>query len=313
MTGRFAVRLDRLLRIRWVITLISTLVAVLSISTATAAQPRWRTLPDTPELPSASLEGSVAINGAKIWYATFGSGEPVIMLHGGLANSDYWGHQVPELAKSYKVIVMDSRGHGRSTRAEQDFSYDGMSSDVVALMDHLNVSKAAIIGWSDGAIIGLKLAIRNPDRVSGVFAFGANSDPSGMHDLSDSKIFEQYLQRTREEYERLSPTPGEYDAFYRQMEKMWSSQPDIAKRDLRSIQVPVWIADGDHEEVIRRKDTLFIADNIPNSGLLIQPEVSHFSQLQDPHQFTEDVLCFLRTKGIGKQVNSSVSQGCRSD
>ncbi|MDK1491892.1 alpha/beta hydrolase [Sinorhizobium sp. 7-81] len=216
------------------------------------------------------------------------------MLHGGLANSNYWGHQVPELAKLYQVIVMDSRGHGRSTRDKQAFSYDLMRSDVIAVMDHLRVSKGAIIGWSDGAIIGLKLAMRNPDRVSGVFAFGANSDPSGMYDLSDSIVFDQYLQRTPDEYKDLSATPGEYNEFLHQMEAMWSSQPYMTKRDLRSIRIPVWVADGDHEEVIRRKDTLFIADNIPNSGLLIQPEVSHFSLLQAPQQFTEDVLRFLR-------------------
>ncbi|WP_376743219.1 alpha/beta fold hydrolase [Ensifer canadensis] len=99
------------------------------------AEPRWRTLPATPELPATTREGYVAVDGIKIWYAVYGSGEPVIMLHGGLANSNYWGHQVPELAKSYQVIVMDSRGHGRSTRNADPFSYDRMASDVIALMD----------------------------------------------------------------------------------------------------------------------------------------------------------------------------------
>jgi len=160
--------------------------------------------------------------------------------------------------------------------------------------------------WSDGAIIGLKLAIRNPDQLSsGLFAFGANSKPSGLYDLSDSKIFERYLKRSRKEYETLSSAPGEYDDFLRQMSAMWASQPDLAEKDLRSIKVPVWIADGDHEEVIRRKDTLFIDDSIPASGLLLQPEVSHFSFLQDPHQFTEDVLCFLQASGVGKKVSSN--------
>ncbi|WP_322883536.1 hypothetical protein U8C37_21775 (plasmid) [Sinorhizobium medicae] len=101
---------------------------------------------------------------------------------------------------------------------------------------------------SDGAIIGLKLAIRNPDQLSGLFAFGANSHPSGLYDLSDSKIFERYLKRARKEYETLSSTPGEYDDFLRQMSAMWALQPDLADKDLRSIKVPVWIADGDHEE-----------------------------------------------------------------
>ena len=258
------------------------------------AEPRWRTLPVTPELPATTRKGYVAVDGIKIWYAVYGSGEPVIMLHGGLANSNYWGHQVPELAKSYQVIVMDSRGHGRSTRNADPFSYDRMASDVIALMDDLRVSKAAVIGWSDGAIIGLKLVIANPGRVSRLFAFAANSDPSGIYHLSDSRMFENYSQRTREEYEKLSPTPVEYDDFLEQMEKMWGSQPNITKSELRNLEHPIWVAAGDHDEIVRRTDTLFIAENIPGAGLLIQPEVSHFSHLQNPQEFTEDLFRFLR-------------------
>lgn len=149
------------------------IIAILSISNATAAEPKWQTLPDTPELPETTQKGFVTVDGARIWYAAYGSGDSVIMLHGGLANSNYWGHQVRELAKSFRVIVMDSRGHGRSTRDNRPLTYDLMASDVIALMKHLNASKAAIIGWSDGAIIGLKLAISNPDQLSGLFAFGA--------------------------------------------------------------------------------------------------------------------------------------------
>ncbi|WP_077963716.1 alpha/beta fold hydrolase [Ensifer adhaerens] len=275
--------------------LLSVFIAAGLISTAAATEkPRWRTLPATPQLPTTNDHGFVSVDGAKIWYAMFGSGEPVIMLHGGLANSNYWGHQVPDLAKNYRVVVMDSRGHGRSTRDERPFSYDLMSSDVVALMDHLDISQAAIIGWSDGAIIGLKLAIHNPDRIRGVFAFAANSDPSGIEDISDSIVFDQYLQRVSKEYKDLSSTPDEYDDFLGKMSAMWASQPEITPKDLRSIGTPVWIVDGDHEEVIRRKNTLLMADSIPNAGLLIQPEVSHFSLLQGPQQFTADILRFLQ-------------------
>ena len=95
------------------------------------------TLPPTPTLPKAAQSGTASVNGIRIWYAEFGRGEPVILLHGGLANANYWGNQVPALAKRYRVIVMDSRGHGRSTRDAQPFGYDLMASDVLALMDSL--------------------------------------------------------------------------------------------------------------------------------------------------------------------------------
>lgn len=287
----------------------SVFLAVLWVSAA-AAEPKWLTLPNTPELPTTSRSGSVAHDGAELWYAAYGSGELVIMLHGGLANSNYWGHQVAELAKSYQVIVMDSRGHGRSTRDGRAFSYDLMALDVIALMDHLNLSKAAIIGWSDGAIIGLSLAMRSPERISGVFAFGANSTPQGTYDPDKVDLFQTYRARAGEEYARLSRTGVAYSVFYDEMFAMWGSQPNFTAQDLQGIKVPVWVVDGEHEELIKRTDTQFIADNIPNSGLLIQPGVSHFSLLQDPQQFTADVLCFLRVKGLGNQPTALA--GCRS-
>ncbi|MGC2411444.1 MAG: alpha/beta hydrolase [Stellaceae bacterium] len=268
------------------------------VAPAARAEPQWLTLPPTPTLPQAAQSGYAPVNGIRIWYATFGRGEPVILLHGGLANSNYWGNQVRELAKRYRVIVMDSRGHGRSTRNAEPYGYDLMASDVIGLMDFLKIKKAAIVGWSDGAILGLDIAMKHPDRVSKLFAFAANSDPSGVADIAQSPVFNAFIARAEKEYEKLSPTPTEYKAFLAQITKMWETQPNWTAADLQRIDVPTWIVDADHDEAIKRENTLFMAANIPNAGLLLQPEVSHFSFLQDPGQFTADVLHFLeRAKG----------------
>jgi pimeloyl-ACP methyl ester carboxylesterase len=261
---------------------------------ARAEPPQWLTLPPTPTLPKAAQSGYAAVNGVKIWYASFGRGEPVILLHGGLANANYWGNQVRELQKHYRVIVMDSRGHGRSTRNDQPYGYDLMASDVIALMDFLKIPKAAIVGWSDGAILGLDIAMQHPERVSKLFAFAANSDPSGVADIAQSPVFNAFIARAEKEYEQLSPTPGEYKAFLAQITKMWETQPNWTAADLQRIAVPTWIVDADHDEAIKRENTLFMAAQIPNAGLLLQPEVSHFSFIQDPGQFTSDVLHFLQ-------------------
>lgn len=218
----------------------------------------------------------------------------MILLHGGLANANYWGDLVPVLAKIYHVIVMDSRGHGRSTRDTKPFSYDLMASDVIALMDFLKIPKAAIIGWSDGAIIGLDIAIHRPDRLTKLFAFAANSDPSGVRDVNQSPVFRAFIARAAKEYEALSPTPDEYQRFLEEITKMWATQPDFTAQQLESIRVPVWIVDGDHDEAITRENTEFMAKTIPGAKLLIQPGVSHFSFLQDPEQFNRDVLEFLQ-------------------
>jgi len=268
------------------------LVAALA-SRAAWAEPPWMTLPPTPTLPKAAQSGTASVNGIRIWYAEFGRGEPVILLHGGLANANYWGNQVPALAKRYRVIVMDSRGHGRSTRDAQPFGYDLMASDVLALMDRLKIRKAAIVGWSDGAILGLDIAIHHPHRLTRLFAFGANSNLAGVRSSEGNPVFAAYVSRTREEYSKLSPAPGEFSTFHQQLEKMWNSEPNFSEAELRGIRVPTWIADGDRDEIIKREDTDHMASLIPGAGELILPRPSHFAFLQDPKQFNDALLHFL--------------------
>jgi pimeloyl-ACP methyl ester carboxylesterase len=258
-----------------------------------SAEQQWLTIPPTPSLPKPVASGYAPVNGIKIWYATFGQGAPVILVHGGLSNSDYWGRQVPVLARHYRVIVMDSRGHGRSSRDARPFGYELMASDVLALMDYLKIPKAALVGWSDGAIIGLDIAIRHPERLTKLFAFAANSDPSGVKDIEKSPVFTAFIERARKEYEKLSPTPKEYDAFVAQITKMWETQPHFTDADLAGIKVPTWIVDADHDEAIKRENTLYMADHIPDSGLLLLPETSHFAFIQDPALFNDAVLHFL--------------------
>jgi pimeloyl-ACP methyl ester carboxylesterase len=139
------------------------------------AAERWETLPPTPAPIATDRSGEAEANGIKIHYAIYGQGSPVIFLHGGLANTDYWGNQVPAVAAHHTVILMDSRGHGRSTRDARPYGYDMMADDVVALMDVLKIPKADVVGWSDGGILGLDLAMRHKDRVGKVFAFAANT------------------------------------------------------------------------------------------------------------------------------------------
>lgn len=266
----------------------------LSIQTANA-KPQWQELPPTPTLPKAKSSGFASLNGIRIWYATFGYGKPVILLHGGLANSNYWGNQVAALAKYYQVIVMDSRGHGQSTNNGAPFDYHLMATDVIALMDFLKIKQAAIVGWSDGADIGLDIAIHHPNRLTKLFAFAANSNADGVTaDVAKNPVFVAYIARAKTEYEKLSSTPKQYKNFYDQISKMWSTQPNFTKEQLSAINVPTWIVDGDRDEAIKRTDTEFMAATIPNAGMLIEPWVSHFAFLQDPEQFNDDLLNFLK-------------------
>jgi pimeloyl-ACP methyl ester carboxylesterase len=266
---------------------------IFAIVPALAAE-RWETLPPTPAPIATSRSGQANANGISIHYAIYGHGSPVIFLHGGLANSDYWGHQVPAVAKQHTVVVMDSRGHGRSTRDARPYGYDLMADDVVALMDALNIGKADIVGWSDGGIIGLDLAMRHQDRVGKVFAFAANTVTAGVVDgVEKNPTFARYIARAGGEYAKYSPTPKEYDAFVEQISKMWAEQPNWTDTQLKAIDNPLLVVDGDHDEAIKRAHTEYIAATIPHAGLMILPNTSHFAFLQDPQQFTFAILHFL--------------------
>jgi len=265
------------------------------VSTAAHADDRWMVLPPTPSLPKGGHSATAAVNGIKIWYSVWGpaNGKPVILLHGGLGNSDYFGNQIAALDKQYRVIVMDSRGHGRSSRDAQPYGYDLMASDVIGLLDNLKIQKVAVVGWSDGAILGLDIAIHHPERITKLFAFAANSDPNGVADISKSTVFNDYIARTATEYAKQSPTPKEYNTFLDQIGKMWASQPNFTKEQLGAITTPTWIVDADHDEAIKRENTEFMAAAIPHAGLLILPQVSHFAFLQDPAMFNDAIKHFL--------------------
>src|SRR5215470_1533396 len=204
------------------------LAAFLAFAAAPSeAAKRWETLPPTPAPIATDRSGDAEANGIKIHYAIYGRGSPVIFLHGGLANTDYWGKQVPAVSAHHTVILMDSRGHGRSTRDARPYGYDLMADDVVALMDRLKIAKADIVGWSDGGILGIDLAIRHRDRVGKVVAFAANTVTSGVVEgVEKNPTFAAYIDRDGHEYAEHSATPKEYDAFVDQISKMWADQPN---------------------------------------------------------------------------------------
>jgi pimeloyl-ACP methyl ester carboxylesterase len=271
-------------------------VAAVFVATAFAARAEqpWKVLPPMPDLPPATVSGRIHVNDIDMWHAEFGpaNGKPLIMVHGGLANSNYFGKVIPFLVNDgFHVIVVDSRGHGRSTRSAQPYSYELMESDVVAMLDALHIPKADLVGWSDGGIIGIVMAIHHPEHLNRVFAFGANTVPDGLiPDFDKQGVFKQFELRARGEYRKLSPTPGQYDEFLKQISTMWATQPHIGEDQLKAIHTPIVIADGRYDEGIRQSHDRYMAAMIPNAHLVILPGVSHFAMLQNPPLFARAVL-----------------------
>ena len=248
-----------------------------------------------PALPVTNDQGYVENDGARIWYGTFGSGPPVILLHGGLGHSGNWGYQVPALARNgYRAVLIDSRGHGRSTRDARPFSYELMASDVLAVMDALHLEKPCLVGWSDGACTALILAAKAPSRIAGVFFFACNMDPSGVKQITEpNPILDRCLARHKKDYALLSATPDQFNEFFEAVSLMQRTQPDYSVHDLNEIRVPVVIVQSEHDEFIKPEHADHLARSIPNAELVVLPGVSHFAPLQRPELFNSAMLAFL--------------------
>ena len=245
-------------------------------------------------LPSAKEQGHVEHDGARIWYSSHGSGPPVILLHGGLGHGGNWGHQVPALlAAGYRAVVIDSRGHGRSTRDGRPFAYALLASDVLAVMDALHIAKAAMVGWSDGATVALVLAMTSPERVEGVFFFACNMDPSGVKPFVATPALNRCFSRHGKDYARLSATPGAFKEFVEAVSHMMNNDHSTTAGQLAGIRVPVVIVQSEHDEFIRPEHAEYLARTIPGAELVRLDGVSHFAPLQRPDLFNRAMLGFL--------------------
>jgi len=249
-----------------------------------------------PPLPDTAEAGWAEHEGARIRYTVYGAGRPVVLLHGGLGHGGNWGYQVPALVDAgHRVIVVDSRGHGRSTRDARPYSYELMAGDVLAVMDATGVARAALVGWSDGACTALILAHRAPARAAGVFFFACNMDPSGTKPFQSTPVIDRCFARHGSDYAALSDTPDAFEPFVAAVGAMQRTQPNYAPDDLAEIDVPVAIVHAEHDEFIERAHAEHLARSIRGATLVVLPDVSHFAPLQRPARFTAALDAFLAT------------------
>lgn len=252
----------------------------------------------TPPLPTPDRTGHVTHDGADIWFASIGRGRPVILLHGGLGHSGNWSRQAAALVEAgYRVILIDSRGHGRSTRNDKAYTYHLMAGDVLAVMDELQIEHAALVGWSDGACTALVLADLQPQRVDGVLFFACNMDPSGTLPFVPTPLIDRCFARHRRDYAALSPTPDDFDAFVEAVGTMQRTEPNYTAGDLARIRVPVTFVHSEGDEFIRPEHARYLAETLPNAKLVTLPGVTHFAPLQRPDQFNAAMLDIVRGFG----------------
>lgn len=223
------------------------------------------------------------VNGIQLYYEIYGSGEPLIMLHGNSGSIETFSHQIPFFEKYYKVIAVDSRLQGKSGGSPDTLSYELMASDFCELMDYLNIDSANVLGWSDGGINGLIMAMNCPSKVRKLAVSGVNIVPDTTAlTIGDLRMMKDFVAH---------PDSASQTAIT--LVKMMIDQPNIPFSDLRKINCPVLVMAGD-QDMIKHEHTLKIFRSIPKASLCIFPDAHHGVCQQYPELFNQTVLSFLR-------------------
>jgi pimeloyl-ACP methyl ester carboxylesterase len=236
--------------------------------------------------------------GIRIYYETQGTGEPVILIHGGATTGESWRAQAPELAERYQLFIPDRRGHGRSPDVEGPATMDGYAEDMVAFMAALGLESAYVIGWSDGGKVAVRMALSRPDLVRKLVMIGteltkAGGTPANDRLMTTPEGLDTLATFAREDYQRLSPDgPGHFDVVFAKWTRMWSSIPDIEPTDVQHLPMPVLLMQGD-DDCVRIEHNAAVARAIPDAQLAVIPGASHTVRLEKPEVVNGLLLDFL--------------------
>tara|TARA_R110001606_G_scaffold399222_2_gene582435 strand:+ start:89460 stop:90254 length:795 start_codon:yes stop_codon:yes gene_type:complete len=242
-------------------------------------------------------KGYLTCSDTRIYYEIYGKQKsPLLLLHGGLTSVESWYAQLPALSKDFQLIVIDMRGHGRSNIGQQPFSYDLLASDTLAVLDQLHLKQVDIVGWSDGGIVGLKLAITHPERVNKLIAISANYNLQGLTRTaiaamkhatpSNHSILARFI------YYIISPDPKQWQTLWYNVTTMWASYPQITHDELAQIKVNTLFIQGE-KDLISLQHFNQMADVTPNSERLIIANTGHNALQQTPQIINQAIIRFL--------------------
>ena len=238
---------------------------------------------DTPYGSNDAIGKYADVNGIKMYYEEYGAGEPMFLIHGNGADINSMGHQIEYFKTNYRVIVADSRGHGKSELNTDSLTYVQIADDWAELANQLDVDSLNIFGWSDGGIVGLLMAINYPVKVKKLVTMGANLRPDS------TAVYAWAVNYVKQSGEAVENKIREGDStqdwnLMNQLMGLLGEQPGISKSDLAKITAPVLIISGD-KDIIREEHSVEIYQNIPNAQLCILPGETHFTPATDPELF----------------------------
>jgi pimeloyl-ACP methyl ester carboxylesterase len=240
----------------------------------------------------------VMIGELNTWYDEEGVGDPLVLCHGGLATNETWAAQMPTFAARFRVIAPERRGHGHTPDVDEPLSYELMAADLIGFLDRMVGGPSHLLGWSDGGIIGLLVAMARPDLVHKLIAVSANFDTSGvvpefMDELRSLRPDSDDLEVFRTSYEAVSPDgPGHWPTVFAKFQEMVSIEPNITVEQLGRISAPTLVLASD-DDMISLEHTVALFRAIPHSELAIVPGTSHFLLMEKPELVNRLALDFL--------------------
>jgi pimeloyl-ACP methyl ester carboxylesterase len=241
----------------------------------------------------------VDVNGVHTYYEEHGSGDPLLLLHGGLADADSLGQQTPTFAQRYRVIVPERRGHGRTADIEGPITYDVMADDTIALMDALGTGPSHLVGWSDGGNIGLLVAMKRPDLVRKVVTMGANFSADGLMPEALAAFTPgtstSAIPMMQDMWKASAVEPERFDVVIDKMLRCWNDYA-IPAADLARIEAPVLVMVGD-DDIIRFDHTIDLYETLPDAQLAVIPGASHLAPIEKAGLVNQLVLDFVGAEG----------------
>ena len=229
------------------------------------------------------------IRGFKMYAEIYGKGQPLLIIHGNGGSINNFIYQIPYFDKEYKVIIADSRAQGKSADKGDSLTYEMMADDYAALLNALKVDSAYVIGWSDGGINALLLAIRHPEKVKKMAITGANLVPDTT--AVPKEVWDMVLPGYEELSKKDNKTEQEKNSF--KLFRLLAEQPHISLSDLQTIKCPTLVIGGDHD-VIKEEHTMLIYKNIPKSYLWILPASGHSTPVIYKDDFNKVVNRFFK-------------------
>lgn len=234
-----------------------------------------------------AASGSFVHDGVTFYYEVYGEGEPLFLVHGNGGSIGMLGAQIEYFKGHRKVIAMDSRDQGRSGDSAGPITYEQMTDDLAALVDHLKLDRVDVVGWSDGGIEALLMGVRHPDKVRKLVAMAANLNPEAIYPETAAWVAQM---KAAAPIDTRTPE-GRRGA---KMLNLLENEPHIDPKLLGKVAAPTLVVAGDHD-VIQLRHTVEIFESLPNANLAVLPNSTHAVPYDDPKLFNETVERFLQT------------------